>query len=146
MIYALIENNSVKEYPVFENQIKERFPNVSFSVPFVPPSEYVEVQYTTGPVFDYTKTISEGIPTCVDGKWYQTWQVEDVDQESIDAFIANTAGSIRAQRNSKLSSCDWTQLPDSPVDSHSWAIYRQSLRDITLQAGFPLDIIWPDEP
>ena len=52
----------------------------------------------------------------------------------------------RSHRNNCLSECDWTQSPDAPVDQAAWAIYRQSLRDITQQTGFPSDVTWPIKP
>jgi hypothetical protein len=52
---------------------------------------------------------------------------------------------IRAERNAKLSQCDWTQLPDAPVDTVVWATYRQALRDITTQHD-PFNIAWPASP
>lgn len=52
---------------------------------------------------------------------------------------------IRRIRNSKLSDCDWTQLPDAPVDTAAWEVYRQALRDITLQSD-PFNIVWPEPP
>jgi hypothetical protein len=55
---------------------------------------------------------------------------------------------VRAERNNFLSSCDWTQVNDSPlsqVDKDAWATYRQALRDITLQQD-PFNIIWPVSP
>lgn len=56
------------------------------------------------------------------------------------------AQRIRAQRNAMLASCDWTQLDDSPVDKTPWATYRQELRNITSQPGFPWEIQWPVKP
>jgi hypothetical protein len=56
------------------------------------------------------------------------------------------AASVRAERNNKLAASDWTQLADAPVDQVAWAAYRQALRDIPEQAGFPDDVIWPTEP
>lgn len=56
------------------------------------------------------------------------------------------AEAARARRNHALSTTDWTQSADSPVDSTAWATYRQALRDIPSQAGFPNTITWPDEP
>ena len=53
--------------------------------------------------------------------------------------------SIRTTRNQKLSSCDWTQLPDAPVDQAAWAVYRQELRDMTNQTD-PFNITWAQEP
>lgn len=56
------------------------------------------------------------------------------------------AGQVRAERNGKLTSSDWTQVADAPVDKAAWATYRQALRDISSQAGFPWDIQWPEAP
>lgn len=57
-----------------------------------------------------------------------------------------TADEIRAQRNKLLSTCDWTQLPDAPVDQTAWAAYRQELRDVPDQVGFPASVVWPVAP
>lgn len=56
------------------------------------------------------------------------------------------AGQVRAERNTKLSASDWTQVADAPVDQAAWAAYRQALRDISGQAGFPWTIDWPVAP
>jgi hypothetical protein len=53
---------------------------------------------------------------------------------------------IRAMRNQFLADCDWTQVADAPVDQAAWATYRQALRDIPQQTGFPEDVVWPTEP
>jgi hypothetical protein len=53
---------------------------------------------------------------------------------------------IRALRNNLLKDSDWTQLADSSSNKVVWAAYRQSLRDITKQAGFPWTVAWPDAP
>jgi hypothetical protein len=52
----------------------------------------------------------------------------------------------RAQRNQLLTASDWTQVADAPVDKDVWATYRQALRDITAQPGFPWEVIWPTQP
>jgi len=59
---------------------------------------------------------------------------------------AEQAAQVRAERNSKLAASDWTQVADAPVDQSAWAWYRQSLRDITSQVGFPWAIEWPEQP
>lgn len=56
------------------------------------------------------------------------------------------AGQVRAERNDKLTASDWTQVADAPVDKAVWATYRQALRDVTTQEGFPWTITWPDAP
>ena len=76
----------------------------------------------------------------VNGQWTQTWVVTQLPKTM-------AAENVRAHRNSLLMASDWTQLPDvSASIRDAWAIYRQALRDITVQAGFPWNVIWPAEP
>ena len=56
------------------------------------------------------------------------------------------AEQIRSKRNALLAATDWTQVPDAPVDQAAWATYRQALRDIPQQDGFPTNIVWPEQP
>ncbi len=52
-------------------------------------------------------------------------------------------------RNMILANTDWTQMPDSPLTTEqkaAWATYRQALRDVTAQEGFPNSIQWPVSP
>lgn len=53
---------------------------------------------------------------------------------------------VRQKRNQLLQASDWTQLPDVPIQTkEAWAIYRQALRDVTLQPD-PFNITWPQPP
>ena len=56
------------------------------------------------------------------------------------------AAQARTQRDGLLSQSDWTQVADAPVDHQAWADYRQALRDVPQQNGFPTDINWPTKP
>jgi hypothetical protein len=61
--------------------------------------------------------------------------------------IEELAIGIRNQRNFLLLQSDWTQLPDVPQATKDlWATYRQALRDITAQDGFPQTVTFPAEP
>jgi hypothetical protein len=60
--------------------------------------------------------------------------------------LEKLAFKARIQRNKLLVESDWTQVLDAPLDQTAWAIYRQELRDITSQLGFPTTIIWPVKP
>ena len=82
----------------------------------------------------------------IDGKWYTKYSVADMDQEAKTAKDTEQAKAIRSQRTDKLKGSDWTQVADAPVDQAAWATYRQALRDITAQSGFPWDTQWPDAP
>lgn len=57
--------------------------------------------------------------------------------------------NVIARRNALLYSCDWTQLPNGPLTpevQQQWAVYRQELRDITSQSGYPFNVVWPTPP
>lgn len=75
------------------------------------------------------------------------FSAEDIAQYEADQAAAPAAewARVRAARNAKLAACDWTQLPDAPVDSAAWATYRQALRDVTAQTD-PFNITWPTPP
>lgn len=63
--------------------------------------------------------------------------------------LEEAAAEIRAKRNQLLAETDWTQLADSQLDEEAQAAmraYRQALRDIPQQEGFPLSVEWPEEP
>ena len=59
------------------------------------------------------------------------------------------AAKVREQRDTLLGKSDWTQAPDVPfVDNEreEWLLYRQALRDVPQQEGFPYAVVWPDKP
>jgi hypothetical protein len=61
--------------------------------------------------------------------------------------IEELAAAARSQRNTLLAATDWTQAADVPqATKDKWAPYRQALRDVTEQSGFPSDIQWPAKP
>lgn len=72
-----------------------------------------------------------------------------IDQDEADA---RNAAAVKARRDYLLSSTDWVELPSnqkrfSVETNERWDAYRQALRDITLQEGFPSDTIrWPVRP
>jgi hypothetical protein len=78
-------------------------------------------------------------------------QVFDAAKGSASAYVpspppAPTAEDVRIERNRLLVESDWTQAADAPVDQAAWATYRQALRDIPQQAGFPASVDWPVKP
>ena len=118
-------------------------------------------QATGGTVYQYSQ--AAGVEQ-VDGKWYTKWNLGPVftDTPATDTEPAKTAAEneaaykarrdaeqaaiARAGRNAQLKESDWTQVADAPVDKAAWAVYRQALRDVTSQAGFPWTIDWPTQP
>ena len=60
-----------------------------------------------------------------------------------------TANDIRLMRDIELKKCDWRVMPDSPLSDSKkaeWQTFRQALRDITTQSGFPTNVTWPTKP
>lgn len=82
----------------------------------------------------------------IGGAWFTKYSVADMDADAIAAKDAEQAKAAREQRSAKLAESDWTQLTDAPINSALWAIYRQQLRDVPSQAGFPWEINWPTQP
>jgi hypothetical protein len=82
----------------------------------------------------------------VEGNWYTKYSVADMNQEAKNALDTTQAEDMRKQRNIKLAESDWTQMADAPVSKAAWVAYRQALRNITAQAGFPWAIDWPTQP
>lgn len=109
-------------------------------------------QATGGTVYQYSQ--QDGVEQ-IDGKWYTKYILGPVftgdtaaaDEAAYKAMKdAEQATNVRNQRTEKLADCDWTQLADSTADKTAWATYRQALRDIPLQTGFPWVIDWPTQP
>ena len=71
---------------------------------------------------------------------------------SIKKWIPNNVSAINEilnVRQQNLVACDWTQIPNGPLteqQQQAWAVYRQELRDITTQSGYPFNVIWPTPP
>ena len=118
-------------------------------------------QATGGTVYQYSQR--DGVEQ-IDGKWYTKYILGPVftdtpateDQPAKTAAEneaeykarkdAEQAASVRNSRTEKLKDSDWTQIADSTADKAVWATYRQALRDITAQSGFPWTITWPTQP
>jgi hypothetical protein len=93
----------------------------------------------------YQTAFADGVEQ-LDGKWYTKYSVAEMDADAIAAKNTEQAKAMREQRGEKLKDSDWTQVADASVDKAVWATYRQALRDITTQSGFPWEITWPDAP
>lgn len=63
---------------------------------------------------------------------------------NIDYPPESIASIVRQERDAMLKGSDWSQLPDAPTAiKERYQLYRQKLRDISDQDGFPFDIEWP---
>ena len=70
--------------------------------------------------------------------------VQILTDDEITAYLATQA---RAKRDQLLTSCDWTQTADQCDETKTlWQTYRQALRALPQQAGFPFNIVWLTPP
>jgi hypothetical protein len=81
----------------------------------------------------------------IDGVAVPLTAAEAAELEGLNmAWTYGAAGramsALRAERNTRLSACDWTQVADAPVDQAAWAVYRQTLRD------YPETVVDPANP
>jgi hypothetical protein len=103
----------------------------------------------------YQKPVQSDTPTLVDGKWIRAWSIVDKTAEELAKFYANKAAEMRSSRDILLAQSDWVTVKAVEENAKDglgiqipqvWLDYRQALRDIPDQAGFPNTIIWPTEP
>jgi hypothetical protein len=154
---------------MYENEFRALFPNTGF------PAQLTESiinefggdvvfegpQASGGTVYQYSQ--AAGVEE-INGKWYTKYILGPVftDRAATEDDPAKTAAeqeaaykaakdaeqakSVRQSRGEKLKDSDWTQVADAPLDKAAWATYRQALRDVTQQSGFPWTIEWPTQP
>ena len=68
---------------------------------------------------------------------------------SPDEALQEWAGVFRGQRDKLLAECDWVVLRAQELGAAvptDWTTYRQALRDVSAQEGFPMNIVWPVKP
>ena len=119
-------------------------------------------QATGGTVYQYSQ--ANGVEQ-VDGKWYTKYILGPVFIDQVVDGVTTTAAeqevaykaskdaeqakSVRSTRDTKLAECDWRVIKAAETATTldaAWATYRQALRDVTAQSGFPWTITWPDAP
>lgn len=150
-MYVKITNGNVDTYPYSVGQLRRDNPNTSF-----PKQVSAEVlsSYGVEPVVvadepsftQRTQVLSQDTqPSLVGGVWTLGWTVTDKTAEEVAEWDANEEMRIRHKRDSLLSETDWWCLSDR-TPTQAQLDYRQALRDVTDQAGFPHDITWPTKP
>lgn len=75
-------------------------------------------------------------------KWDTLKTAEDLELERYE----QVSNSVRAERDKLIAKTDYYMLQDAPPAPVGVEDYRQALRDITIQEGFPFNVIWPEKP
>lgn len=150
-MYVKTSNGAVEQYPYTLGDLRRDNPNTSFPKSI---SDTVLASYGVYPVtkedrpsFDErTQAITRNTtPTQTGGVWSIGWTVTDRTAEQIQEYDDLIAQDVRTQRNEKLAGTDWWMLSDHTA-TQAQIDYRQALRDVPSQSGFPHTITWPTKP
>ena len=141
MPHLKITNGHPEIYSI--GQLRRDNPNTSF--PKVPSdallADWGVYPYTMQdqPEYDqFTQTLKQTALVQVNGAWTQGWIVSNLPTE-------DAGRNIRSQRDNQLQQTDWMALSDVTMEPY-WREYRQQLRDVTAQEGYPYSVIWPTKP
>ena len=150
-MYVLAPNQTVVRFPYSAGNLRRDNPNTSFpkviSDKLMADFGVFPVTYEDRPEYDpathYLET--SATPALKNGGWVLASTVIAFTAEQIADRDAEQAKKMRAERDRRLAETDWTALSDVTM-SAEMTTYRQALRDITAQAGFPHSITWPTKP
>ena len=150
---------------ITEREFRSLYPNTSF--PKVLTSDILDArgvdpvlegpQATTTP--PYETSVRQGVEE-IDGKWFTKYVVGPVFTDTEEATAAEqeaayrtrideqVASSVRAQRDRLLAETDWVITKAKETGTNiptAMKTYRQALRDVPTQEGFPHNITWPEK-
>lgn len=155
------EQGGQTTYPYSIGQLRKDNPNTSF--PSLISDEtlasygvYV-VTVADDPTYDQSthKLERATLPVEVNGGWVLQCNAVPLSAEEISVRRLAGEAKVRDERDSLLAATDWVVVRGAEMASISgasvsvpqeWLDYRQSLRDITAQAGFPFSVVWPTKP
>jgi hypothetical protein len=138
-----ISNGVVETYPYSVRQLRSDNPNVSFpkNIPTNILSDYgVERVNIITPVYDHlVQTVNyPDTPTLVESNWV-------LSGTAVNLSETDSEENVRAERDRLLLETDEYALSDRTMTSEMTA-YRQALRDVPTQSGFPFSVMWPTNP
>ena len=152
-MYIKLTNGTPTTYTI--GQLRKDNPNTSFpkNIPDSLLAEFGVFPVTVAEMPTYaerTQTITQNeTATQVNGAWVYGWTVADKTAEEVAAYDTAKGRSVRSQRDEKLAESDWMVIKAAETGvalATEWATYRQALRDVTAQTGFPNEVTWPTKP
>jgi hypothetical protein len=157
---------------ITDRQFRDEHPNTSFPQQIT--DEIID-SFGYDPVLEgaqaptippYEVSVRAGVEE-INGQWFTKYIVGPVFTDTEDATAAEqeaaykqriddeAAKRVRDDRNKRLADTDWRvtyEVEKAAIDGlgiqypQVWGDYRQALRDITSQPGFPHNVTWPEEP
>jgi hypothetical protein len=150
-MFVKVTNDQIDQYPYTVGDLRRDNSNTSFpkQVPETTMAGFgmFPVGYEAAPEYDPMtyRLQHSSVPVLKDGKWVLTKTVVALTAEQIADRNEAKAAEVRKERDRKLAETDWMALSDVTM-SAEMATYRQALRDITAQEGFPHSVVWPAKP
>jgi hypothetical protein len=149
-MYARIYSDHIA-WPYTLDRLRQDEAGTSFPAQITPAllAEFgvVSVSVDPEPTTDHLSDAVRQDPVQVDGQWVQHWSLETCDSDRSAQKLSQRQAVVREERNRLMAETDWTQGKDIPdTVSDLWTSYRQALRDIPQQSGFPWQVIWPQPP
>ena len=138
-------------YPYTIGQLRKDNPNTSFpkSIPDSMLGAYgvYSVKFVDAPAYsaDTQRIEQDAQPIESNGQWELRWSVLDLTAEELTMKAEAAGNEARALRDRLLAATDWTANSDVTM-SDAMRVYRQALRDVPSQAGFPDNVTWPEKP
>ena len=152
-MYIKLTNGTPTTYTI--GQLRKDNSNTSFpkNIPDSLLAEFGVFPATVAEMPTYaerTQTIAQNeTATQVNGAWVYGWTVADKTAEEVAAYDTAKGMSVRSQRDNLLAETDWMVIKAAETGvalATEWATYRQALRDVTAQTGFPNEVTWPVKP
>ena len=142
-MYVKLTNGQPDQFPYSVGQFRRDNPQTSFpkQIPnsILQSYEVYEVIELDKPAYDpLVQTLVRGTPVYKNDKW-------EVSFTTANKSEADAEAAVRNQRDMLLTATDWMALSDVTMSSEMTA-YRQALRDIPAQSGFPASVTWPTKP
>lgn len=149
MLLVKVKNDAIVAFPYTVQQFRAEMSHISLPHDL---SEELLAEHGVYRVHD------SPWPAHVDAGLFRIWQANPIKKEDGRWYINYAwaqftedvaSANMRNRRNSMIKDTDWRAYPDSPgtaEERQAWLDYRQALRDITNQAGFPFNIVWPTIP
>jgi len=152
MDYLLASNGIISKFPYSLEELRSDNPQTSFAWEMSAEElsdwgVYSVDEQNPPPYNDQTESIELQDPSLVNGLWIRSWIITSASTEEMEQRKVIKSAEVRRRRNRLLSETDYTQIPDfqgSEVEKLNFAQFRQQLRELPQQEGFPFSYVWPN--
>lgn len=130
-----IINKETLEFPIYEGDYREKYPDISYPQDFEVEEPYAWVYDSQYPEnIEFSQGIREGTPVLKeDNIWYRVWEVYELSSEELTFKSAIVAQGNKTKAMKLLTETDWTQVADVNLQNkQEFTDYRAALRAIAI--------------